>query len=39
MVDALHVLNSPVPLREGRKTPSAAEIAAIHSDQIFFDDH
>ena len=39
MVDALHVLNSPVPLRQGRKTSSAAEIAAIHSDQIFNDDH
>ena len=39
MVDALHVLNSPVPQRQGRKTSSAAEIAEIHSDQIFNDDH
>ena len=39
MVDALHVLKSPVPLRQGRETSSAAEIAAIHSDQIFNDDH
>ena len=38
MVDALHVLHSHVPLRQGRKT-SAAEIAAIQSDQIFSDDH
>ena len=39
MVDALHVLNSLVPLRQRRKTSSTAEIAAIHSDQIFNDDH
>ena len=39
MVDALHVLNSHVPLRQGRKTSGAAEIAAIHFDQIFSDDH
>ena len=35
MVDALHVLNSHVPLRQGRKTSGAAETVAIHSDQIF----
>ena len=39
MVDALHVLNSHVPLRQRKKTSGAAEIAAIHSDQIFSDDH
>ena len=39
MVDALHVLNSHVPLRQGTKTSSAAEIAAINSDQIFSDDY
>ena len=39
MVDALHVLNSHVPLRPGKKTSGAAEIAAIHSDQMFSDDH
>ena len=39
IVDGLHVLNSPVPLRQGKKTSSAAEIAAIHSDQVFNDDH
>ena len=39
MVDALQVLNSFVPVRKERKTSSAAEIAAIHSDQIINDDH
>ena len=38
MVDAL-VSDSHHLLRQGRKTTGSTEIAAIHSDHIFNDDH